>query len=327
MTLEGRTVLVTGAGGFIGGHLVARLVADGAPVRALLRYTSRADRGTLDWFGPELADGVEPVFGDLRDAESVAAAAKGAEIVFHLGAQIAIPYSYVNPRDFFETNVIGTLNVAQASREAERLIAVSTSEVYGSARTVPITEEHPLEPQSPYAASKVGADKLVDSFTRSFGLRGTVVRPFNTYGPHQSARAVIPTIITQALAGASLKLGSLHPRRDLTYVEDTVAGLVAAADSPEAVGRTLQLGTGYDVSIGDLVKVVGEVLGRELTVEHDPARVRPPDSEVERLISDPALARELTGWEPTVELREGLRRTAEWIERNAGRYRVGEYAV
>ena len=236
-------------------------------MRAFVRYNSRGDRGTLDWLDPAVVAEVEPIAGELRDIESVSRAVGGVAVVFHLGAQIAIPYSYVNPRDYFEVNAIGTLNVAQASLAAgvERVIHTSTSEVYGSARTVPITEDHPLEPQSPYAASKVAADKLIDSYHRSFDLPATVLRPFNTYGPHQSARAILPTIVSQALAGSTLRLGSLHPRRDLTYVEDTAAGFIAVAEAgDEVVGRTLQLGTGTDVSIGDLVQVVGELLGKEL---------------------------------------------------------------
>jgi NAD dependent epimerase/dehydratase len=328
--LEGRSVLVTGAGGFIGGHLVARLVAAGARVRAFVRYNSRGDRGTLAWLDPAVAAELEVVAGELRDIESMTRAVAGVDVVFHLGALIAIPYSYVNPRDFFEVNALGSLNVAQAALAAgvQRVIHTSTSEVYGSARTVPITEDHPLEPQSPYAASKVAADKLMDSFHRSFELPVTVLRPFNTYGPFQSARAILPTIVSQALAGSTLRLGSLHPRRDLTYVEDTVAGFVAVAEArDEVLGRTVQLGTGEDVSIGDLVQLVSELLGRELTVEESPERVRPAKSEVERLISDPALARELTGWAPSVALRDGIGRTIEWIEGHPSLYRVGEYAI
>ena len=219
-SLSGRPVLVTGAGGFIGGHLVEMLVAEGASVTALVRYNSRNERGTLDWIAPGVASEVQVVLGELRDIESVSRAVKGSEIVLHLGAQIAIPYSYVNPRDFFEVNVLGTLNVAQAclAGDVQRVVHTSTSEVYGSAQQVPITEAHPLEPQSPYAASKLAADKLMDSWHRSFDLPVVVLRPFNTYGPRQSARAIIPTIISQALAGNTLRLGSLHPRRDLTFV-------------------------------------------------------------------------------------------------------------
>jgi NAD dependent epimerase/dehydratase len=327
--LSGRPVLVTGAGGFIGGHLVAELVAQGAGVRALVRYNSRNDRGTLDWLDPALVENVDVMLGDLRDVESVRRAVAGTDVVFHLGAQIAIPYSYVNPRDFFETNVLGSLNVAQTALDAGvgRVVQTSTSEVYGTARVAPITEDHPLEPGSPYAASKVGADKLFDSFHRSYELPMTILRPFNTYGPHQSARAIIPTIISQALASNVLRLGSLDPRRDLTYVSDTVAGFVAAAHAPGAVGRTIQLGTGYDVSVGEIVDTVAELLGRELTVEQDPARVRPPKSEVGRLISDPSLARQAMGWEPRVDLREGLARTIAWIEANSARFRTDHYVI
>jgi dTDP-glucose 4,6-dehydratase len=328
-SLSGSPVLVTGAGGFIGGHLVDRLVRDGAKVKALVRYNSRNERGTLDWFDPATMREVEVVLGELRDFESVENAMAGTEVVLHLGAQIAIPYSYVNPRDFFETNVLGTFNVAQAALRAgvKRLVHTSTSEVYGTARQVPITEDHPIEPQSPYAASKVGADKLIDSYHRAFELPATVLRPFNTYGVHQSARAVIPTIISQALEGDTLKLGSLDPRRDLTYVTDTVDGFVRAAASPATIGRTVQLGTEEDVSVRDIVETVGELLGKELTVQTDPARVRPEASEVMRLISSPALAGELMGWKPQVSLREGLERTIEWVERSRTRFRTEHYVI
>jgi NAD dependent epimerase/dehydratase len=327
--LTGIPVLVTGAGGFIGGHLCSRLVELGAGVRALARYNSRNDRGTLDWLDPGIGREIDVVLGDIRDVESVGRAIAGSEVVFHLAAQIAIPYSYVNPRDFSETNVLGSLNVAEGARTlgVRRLVHTSTSEVYGSARVIPIDEHHPLEPQSPYAASKVGADKLMDAYHRSFDLPVTIVRPFNTFGPFQSARAIIPTILSQALAGDRLRLGSLDPRRDLTYVSDTVEGFIAAAVSDAAIGRTLQLGTGSDVSIGELVEQVAAVVGRELHVEHDPARVRPPNSEVMRLISDPRLAFELTGWRPQVSLQEGLARTLEWMTANEGRFRSDQYVI
>lgn len=327
--VEGRSVLVTGAGGFIGGHLTAALVKAGANVRAFLRYNSRNDRGTLAWFEPDLADSVEVVFGDLRDVESVARSVSGTELVFHLAAQIAIPYSYINPRDFFETNVLGSLNIAQSALDArvEHVIHVSTSEVYGSAQSIPITEDHPLEAQSPYSASKVGADKLMDSYHRTYDLPVTVVRPFNTYGPHQSARAIIPTIISQALASDALRLGSLEPRRDLTYVTDTAAGFIAAAAERATVGRTIQLGTGHDVSVGQIVDMVADLLGKDLSVEQDSQRVRPPNSEVQRLLSNPALAKELMGWQPQVDLREGLAHTLDWIAANTHRYRTDQYVV
>jgi NAD dependent epimerase/dehydratase len=329
LDIAGRSVLVTGAGGFIGSHLSARLVERGASVRAFVRYNSRDDRGALEWLERGVADEIEVIAGDLRDVESVGRAMEGREIVFHLGAQIAIPYSYLNPRDFFDTNVLGSLNVAQAALATgvECVVHTSTSEVYGTAQSAPITEDHPLEPQSPYAASKLAADKLMDAYRRSFELPVTTVRPFNTYGPHQSARAIVPTILSQALAGETIRLGSLHPRRDLTYVSDTAEGLLAAACSPRALGRTFQLGTGTDVSVGELVELVGELLGTTLRVEQQPERVRPPHSEVQRLISSPALARELTGWTPTVEIREGLRKTIAWVEANTRRFRTGSYVV
>jgi NAD dependent epimerase/dehydratase len=321
------TALVTGAGGFIGGHLATTLVHAGHRVRALVRYNSRNDRGTLEWHDRSTVRELDVVFGDLRDAESVAAAVAGVDVVYHLGAQIAIPYSYVNARDFLETNVLGTLNVAESALSAgvRRVIHASTSEVYGTALVVPMTEDHPLTAQSPYAASKVGADMLIESFARSHGLPMTIVRPFNTYGPHQSARAVIPTIITQALAGTAIRLGSVDSRRDLTFVSDTVAGFISAAASNAAIGRTVQLGSGIDVSVAEIVELVGNVLGRTLEIEADDARMRPPDSEVDRLLSDPRLARQLTGWWPVVELRSGLATTIDWIRSNPQRYRVGEY--
>ena len=276
--LKGEVTLVTGAGGFIASHLCEALIREGASVRGFVRYNSRNDRGMLELLDPEIQAEIEVVAGDLRDSESVDAACDGAGAVLHLGAQIAIPYSYVNPRDFSETNVLGTLNVAQAAlkHSVHHLVHVSTSEVYGSAQTIPIEESHPLEAQSPYAASKIGADKLVESFHRSFELPATIIRPFNTYGPRQSARAVIPTIISQAVASDHLRLGSLHPRRDLTFASDTAAAFVLAASCDEAIGRTIQLGTGHDVSVGDIVDMVGELLGKTLEVELDSQRVRPP---------------------------------------------------
>ncbi|HLH66919.1 MAG TPA: GDP-mannose 4,6-dehydratase [Solirubrobacteraceae bacterium] len=327
--IAGRRVLVTGAGGFIGGHVVESLVRSGARVSALVRYNSRNQRGTLDWIDPAIAGEVEVHLGELRDIESVSRAIRGAEIVLHLGAQIAIPYSYVNPRDFFEVNVLGSLNVAQACLSAgvARLVHTSTSEVYGSAQSVPITESHPLEPQSPYAASKLGADKLMDSWHRSFELPVVTIRPFNTYGPRQSARAIVPTIISQALACDEIHLGSLDPRRDLTYVGDTAAALVAAATAPGVDGETIQLGTGAACSVAELLSLVGELMGRELRPVLDPARLRPPASEVALLLSDPARARAALGWEPRVGLREGLERTIDWIALNAHRYRADEYAI
>jgi NAD dependent epimerase/dehydratase len=327
--LKGRLALVTGAGGFIGSHLVASLVEAGTSVRALVRYTSRGDRGALGFLPEEVLSQVEVIAGDVRDAESVTEALRGCDAVFHLAAQIAIPYSYVNPRDFIETNVVGTLNVLQACRalETPRLVQTSTSEVYGTAQQVPITEDHQLSAQSPYAASKVAADQLALSFHRSFELPVTVLRPFNTFGPRQSARAVIPTIIVQALRGDVIKLGSLEPRRDLTYVTDCARGFAAVAESPEAVGQTLQLGTGVDTSVAELVDQVGAILGRDLQVEQDKERVRPQASEVMRLLSSPSRMRELTDWRPEVDLQDGLELTIRWIEAHPDAYPREGYMI
>lgn len=317
--LDGRRVLVTGAGGFIGAHLSARLVDDGAHVRAFVRYNSRSDRGALEWLPSDVLDAIEVVAGDLRDVESVSQAVAGTDVVFHLGAQIAIPYSYVNPRDFFETNVLGSLNVAQSSLAAgvSHVLHTSTSEVYGTAQTAPITEEHPLDVQSPYAASKVGADKLMESYHRAYELPVTVVRPFNTFGPFQSARAVIPTILLQALQGDRIRLGSTDPRRDFTYVSDTAAGFVRIAAEPKTVGHTLQLGTGKDISVGEVVEVAAELVGRPLSIEQETPRLRPAGSEVMRLLSSPERVRALTGWSPEVDLRTGMSLTLEWLRTNA----------
>jgi dTDP-glucose 4,6-dehydratase len=322
-------VLVTGAGGFIGSHLTEQLVYRGQRVRAFVRYNSRSDRGLLELLPPSILDSVEVVFGDLRDADRVRRAAQGVSAIFHLGAHIGIPYSYASPRDVVETNVVGTLNVLEAAREQEvkRFLHTSTSETYGTARRVPMDETHPLTGQSPYAASKIGADKLVESFHLSFGLPATTVRPFNTYGPRQSARAVIPTIITQALTGDELRLGSLDTTRDWTFVTDTATAFIAIAEEDATIGETLNLGTGTETSIRDVVSIVGRLVGRELTVQTDPQRIRPAASEVQRLVSDNSRCRRLCGWRPIVSMEEGLESTVAWMATQLGRYRTAEYAV
>lgn len=327
MEWNGKRVLVTGAGGFIGSHLAERLVELGARVRALVHYNALGTWGWLD--SSPLRDEMEIVPGDICDRDSVGRAMRGVEIVFHLAALIAIPYSYHAPASYVRTNVEGTLNVLQAAREqgVERVVHTSTSEVYGTARYVPIDESHPLQGQSPYSASKIGADKLAEAFHLSFGLPVVTLRPFNTFGPRQSARAVIPTIITQALTGPEIRLGNLSPTRDLNFVLDTVEGFVRAAASPEAVGRTVNIGTGREISIGELAHLILELMGKELPIVCEEERVRPEGSEVERLCADNRLARELLGWQPRYTLEEGLRRTIAWMEAHLERYRPDRYTI
>jgi len=323
----GKAVLVTGAGGFIGSHLVDRLVREGAEARAFVHYNSRGDVGALGW-DSDLSE-VDLRFGDLRDEGAIETAARGCEVILHLGALIAIPYSYIAPRDVVETNVLGTLAVLSAARrvDAERVVCMSTSEVYGTPEGDVITERDRLNAQSPYAASKIGADQLALSFHRSYSLPVGVVRPFNTYGPRQSARAVIPTILAQGMTGGQVALGSLHPVRDFLYVEDTVRGVLAFGEWGDAPGSLLHIGTGVGVTVEEVVRLAGEVLGRELEVRLDEQRVRPDASEIQRLVCDASAARDRLGFEPEVTLRDGLARTAEWIERNLPRYRPDVYAV
>jgi NAD dependent epimerase/dehydratase len=326
---SGRRVLVTGAGGFIGSHLAERLATAGAEVRAFVRYTSRGDHGWLEDIAPDAAQAIEVFRGDLANPEAVLGAMSGCEAVFHLGALIPIPYSYRHPREFVTANVGGTLNVLEAARREgpARIVHTSTSEVYGTAQRVPIDEEHPLRPQSPYAASKVGADQLALSYQRSFGTPVVVARPFNTYGPRQSARAVIPTIATQALARDVVELGATAPTRDFLYVEDTAAGIVACAEADGVEGEVVNLGTGSEITIGELAERILRLAGRDVPVSLDEQRLRPPDSEVERLVADVAKARRLLDWEPRVDLDEGLRRTIEWLSRSLEGYKPSLYNV
>ena len=324
-----KTVLVTGAGGFIGSHLVEALAAKGHRVRAFVRYNGRGDTGLLRDLPRETRDQIEVIYGDLRDSHAVFEAARGVDTIYHLGALIAIPYSYVHPRETIETNVTGTLNVLEAAREhgVRRVVHTSTSEVYGTARFVPITEEHPLQGQSPYSASKIGADKIVESFHLSFGLPVVTVRPFNTYGPRQSARAVIPATIVQALTQPVVRLGDLRPTRDLNFVTDTVDGFLRAAEAEQAIGRTINLANRSEISIGDLARKIIAIVGRDVPIESDTSRLRPATSEVFRLYGDNTLARELLGWEPRVSLDEGLRRTVEWVAQHLDRYDPTRYQV
>jgi UDP-glucose 4-epimerase len=316
MSLAGSTVLVTGADGFIGSHLAERLVRDGATVRAFCFYNSRGSAGWLDDAPPDIRSELDLRFGDIRDARFVAAATEGVSIVFHLAALIAIPYSYVAPESFIDTNVRGTLNALEAARQAGvgRFIQTSTSEVYGTPASLPITESHPLAAQSPYAASKVAADQLAIAYERTYGLPVMVLRPFNTYGPRQSDRAVLPTMLRQLLAGQEeVRLGRLDPRRDLTFVADTVDGFLRAASADGVVGRTVHLGTGRDESIAELFAIACRVLEVEARPVLEEARLRPDNSEVEVLRSDPALARELLGWRSTTSLEDGIAATIEWL--------------
>lgn len=326
----GRRVLVTGAGGFIGSHLVERLVRDGHEVRALVRYNGRDDRGHLDRLPPEVQAAIEVHRGDLKDGEAVRKSVEGRSWVFHLGALIAIPYSYQNPLDVIQTNVTGTVHVLDACRSSDtldRVVLTSTSEVYGTARYVPIDEAHPLQGQSPYAASKIASDALGLSYHAAFDLPVAVLRPFNTFGPRQSARAIIPTIISQAVARSKVKLGSLDPRRDLTYVEDTASGFVAIAGCDAAIGRVVNIGRGDDLTIGELAERIGQRLGKSLVIEADSQRVRPAKSEVGRLLAGTDLAKELMGWTPRFSLDEGLDRTIAWVRDNIGMFRVDQYAT
>jgi NAD dependent epimerase/dehydratase len=327
MKWEGKSVLITGGTGFIGSHLAERMVELGARTRVLALYNSDGTAGWLD-SSPFRSD-IEIVFGDVTDPETLREPAKGIDTIFHLAALIAIPYSYIAPRSYIRTNIEGTLNVLQAGRDADvrRIVHTSTSETYGTAQTVPITEDHPLQGQSPYAASKIGADKMVEAFHRSFEVPVTTVRPFNTYGPRQSARAVLPTIITQALTQDRIKLGSLHPTRDLNHVEDTAEGFVKASESDRALGMTVNLATGKEISVGDLARSILSILDRDLPIVSDDVRVRPVASEVERLCGSNELARTLIDWKPSVSLRKGLQNTIEWFSEHHDLYRPTEYTV
>ena len=320
-------MLVTGAGGFIGSHLTERLVTLGANVRALVRYTSSGRRGWLE--DSPVKDSIEVVLGDVRDFFCVREAMQEREIVFHLAALVGIPYSYSAPQSYLHTNIEGTMNVLQAVRELEigRLVCTSTSEVYGTARQVPMDETHPLQGQSPYSASKIAADKLAESYYLSFGVPVTVARPFNAYGPRQSARAIIPTIITQALVGSEVRLGSLSPTRDFNFVADIVEGFICAATGLDVIGEVINFGTGKEISIRELADTVGRMLGKELNLIAEDQRVRPENSEVERLCADPGKARKLLGWKSSVSLEDGLCETIAWIEHHLQTYRIGVYAV
>lgn len=336
MNIKGKRVLVTGADGFIGSHLTEHLLRVGADVRAFVYYNSFNSWGWLDEADGEVRKSIDVFAGDIRDPHGVRKAMEGCDVVMHLAALIAIPYSYHSPDTYVDTNVKGTLNVVQAARElgVARVVHTSTSEVYGTARFVPITEEHPLQGQSPYSASKIGADQMAASFYLSFGTPVATIRPFNTYGPRQSARAVIPTIITQIAGGArQIKLGAVHPTRDFNYVQDTVRGFVAVAECDAAVGKVINVGSNFEISVGDTVRTIANLMGRDVEIISDEQRLRPSGSEVERLWADNTRARELAGWSPQYGglegFKRGLQETIEWfsVQANLRRYRAGLYNI
>jgi NAD dependent epimerase/dehydratase len=320
MDLKNKKILVTGADGFIGSHLTEELVRQGHDVRAFVLYNSFNSWGWLDESDAEVRKSIAVFSGDIRDPHGVKQAMKGCDVVLHLAALIAIPYSYHSPDTYVDTNIKGALNIVQAARElgVAKVVHTSTSEVYGTARFVPITEEHPLQGQSPYSASKIGADQIAMSFYTSFNTPVSIIRPFNTYGPRQSARAVIPTVITQIASGhKKIRLGSLHPTRDFNYIKDSVRGFLAVAESDRSVGEVINIGNNFEISIGDTVKLISEIMGAAIEIETDEVRIRPEKSEVERLWADNAKAKKLAGWEPQYAgiegLRSGLRETVAWF--------------
>ena len=327
MNWRGKRVLVTGAGGFIGSHLCEELLEAGAEVTALIHYSSRADWGNLEFLPPDKKAALHVVAGTIEDGHFLARLVRGQDIVFHLAALIAIPYSYAAPLSYVRTNVEGTLNVIEAARTSgvERVVHTSTSETYGTAMYSPIDEKHPLQGQSPYSASKIAADKVVESYWRSFDVPVTTLRPFNTYGPRQSARAVIPTIIGQALTQKEIRLGSLTPIRDLTYVKDTARAFMHIAGSEKATGRTINAGAGQGIAIGDLARLILSLMQVDLPIVHDESRVRPQNSEVFHLICDNRLAAELMDWRPTYTLRDGLTETIGFVRENLRLFKPEQY--
>ncbi len=326
---EQNQVLVTGAGGFIGSHLTEALVKAGAKVRVFIRYNSRDGRGNLEDLEPKVLEQIEIIAGDLRDADAIERSVKGCNAVFHLGALVGIPYSYKNPREVVETNILGTFNVLTAARDhgVDRIVHTSTSEVYGSACYVPIDEAHPLQGQSPYSASKIGADKLAESFYATFGLPVVTIRPFNCYGPRQSARAVIPTLITQALVCEEIRLGNTDALRDFTFVSDTAQAFIKAAQTQEAFGKVINVGSGQEISIGQLANMIIDSTRSKAKIVVDETRVRPSRSEVTRLLADNRLAKETLGWESRVTLGEGVNRTVAWIATHLNRFQIGKYQI
>ncbi len=329
MNWNKKKVLVTGAGGFIGSHLIEKLVKLGVNMRALIRYNSRNDFGLIEILPNKIKAKIDIVAGDLRDSETIREIMKDREIIFHLGALIDIPYSYLHPREVVQTNVMGTLNILTAAKDMniERIIHTSTSEVYGTAQYSPIDEKHFLQGQSPYSATKIAADKLAESFYCSFNLPITTIRPFNTYGPRQSARAIIPTIITQMLTKKEIFLGSLSPTRDFTYVSDTVESFIKAAQSDKSIGEVINVGSNFEISVGSLVEKISYLIGKKVKITCDKKRIRPKKSEVGRLIADNSKAKGLIDWSPKITIDNGLKKTIEWIEKNIKLYKINIYNI
>ena len=326
---DGKRVFVTGAGGFIGSHLVERLLAVGAEVTALVRYNSKGDTGFLEGLADDKTPRLTLKLGDIRDCDALEQAMSGTDVVLHLASIISIPYSYERPEEVVDINVAGTFGALNAAKHCgvERFVQISSSEVYGSARYVPIDESHPKQPQSVYSATKISADAIALSFHHSYGMPVTVCRPFNTFGPRQSDRAVIPAIIAQALSGDAIRLGIVSSRRDFTFVRDTVEGMLLVAASDAAIGRELNLGTGKDVEISELAKMIGESLGKELEIVTDQDRVRPETSEVTHLLADNSLAQEVCGWAPQVSLKQGLEETIGWVRSRMDLFHPEKYQI
>jgi NAD dependent epimerase/dehydratase len=329
MNWESKKVLVTGAGGFIGSHLCEALLAKGSDVTAMLRYSSRSDWGNLEFLSSQDRRQLKVIAGNIEDGNFVAQQVKGIDIIFHLAALIAIPYSYIAPMSYVKTNIEGTLNLLEAARKerVEKVIHTSTSETYGSACYTPIDEKHPLQGQSPYSASKIGADKIAESYYRSYELPVVTIRPFNTFGPRQSARAIIPTIITQALTQDEIKLGSLDPVRDLSFVRDVTQAFIKLTESGETIGETINIGSGKGVSIGELAAEILEIMNCKKKIVVEEQRVRPPKSEVRLLICDNTKALKLTGWKPVYSLKQGLVEVVDFISRNLHQYKTDQYLL
>ncbi|MBA7529904.1 dTDP-glucose 4,6-dehydratase [subsurface metagenome] len=332
MNLSNKSILITGAGGFIGSHLVEELVKKGCKVRAFVHYNSFNRWGWLDYVDKKIKNSIEIFAGDVRDPNGVKESMRNIDVVFHLAALIGIPYSYHSPDTYVDTNIKGTLNILQAARDlsTEKVICTSTSEVYGTAQFVPITEEHPINPQSPYSATKASADFLALSFNRSFSLPVSIIRPFNTYGPRQSARAIIPTIITQIASGKTrIKLGSISPKRDLTYVKDTIEGFIKIAESEKSIGKVINIGSNFAISIEDLAIMISKLMNTEIKIEEEAQRQRPEKSEVEKLWADIANAKRLLEWSPKFTLKQGLKETINWFsdQDNLRFYKLNIYNV